>query len=137
MIERPATLRPSDFCRLLLNAMEAAEGRKRRRKRDQTADSIGLSIKRWLLQQAIDEDPAPEEFEGWLLLKALTSPASGPIRALAGEIFDEYRLATLDPSFSRWLAEGAPSDDAREDRPKSDDEVSGGSIASVLKELSP
>jgi hypothetical protein len=35
----------------------------RRRKRDTTADAIGLTIKRRLLEQAVRQDPEPEIFE--------------------------------------------------------------------------
>ena len=38
------TLRPRQVCAALLSALQAAEGRRRSRKRDQTPDAIGLSI---------------------------------------------------------------------------------------------
>lgn len=106
-----ATLRPGDFSRQLLRALDASEGRRRRRKRDQTPDGIGLAIKRDLLDAAIVEDPEPTDFEGWLLMKALAAPASGPVLALCSQIMDEYRVAVADASFGRWLADGAPSAD--------------------------
>ena len=111
----PNVLRPGDFSRMALAAMAAAEGRRRKRKRDTTPDTIGLSIKRDLLERAAAEDPAPEAFEAWLLTQALAAPASGPVRALAVQILDEYRFASLDPDFGRWLAAGAPSADAVDD----------------------
>ena len=104
-------LRPSDFSRRLLRALDASEGRRKRRKRDTTPDSIGMSIKRDLLEQAVVDDPEPDAFEGWLLEQALAAPASGPVRALAGEIHAEFRLAAVDPDFDAWLAAGAPSAD--------------------------
>jgi hypothetical protein len=107
-----AILRPGNFSAQLLRTLDASEGRRRRRKRDQTPDGIGLSIKRHLLDAAIAEDPEPADFEGWLLMKAVAAPASGPILALCGQILDEYRAAAADPSFGRWLADGAPSADA-------------------------
>jgi hypothetical protein len=107
-----ALLRPSDFSRALLQAIEASEGRRKRRKRDTTPDAIGLNIKRDLLNRAITDDPAPEAFEAWLLSQVLATPASGPVRALCGEILAEYQLACQDASFSMWLSEGAPSADA-------------------------
>lgn len=121
-------LRPGPFCAYLLQALDASHGRTKRRKRDQTADTIGLGIKRDLLERAAAEDPEPDEFEAWLMMQAMAAPASGPIRAMCAEIFDEYRLARAQPRFSEWLAAGAPSEDAdRGDaRPKSDAEVSGG-----------
>ena len=112
MTTEPATLRPGDFSAQLLRTLDASEGRRRRRKRDQTPDGIGLSLKRDLLDAAIVEDPEPADFEGWLLAKALAAPVSGPVLALCGQIMDEYRVAATDPSFGRWLADGAPSADA-------------------------
>ena len=107
-----ATLRPGAFSAQLLRTLDASEGRRRRRKRDQTPDGIGLAIKRDLLEAAIQEDPEPVDFEAWLLMKALAAPASGPVLALCNQIMDEYRVAVLDPHFGRWLADGAPSADA-------------------------
>jgi hypothetical protein len=112
MTTEPDVLRPGTFSRLLLRALDASEGRRKRRKRDTTPDAIGLGIKRDLLDAAMAEDPAPEDFEGWLLGKALAASASGPVLALCTQILAEYRAAASDPSFGRWLAEGAPSADA-------------------------
>lgn len=104
--------RPADFCRGLLAALDASEGRRRRRKRDTTPDAIGLSIKRELLEAAVADDPAPEEFEGWLLGRCLAAGhGSGGVRAIALSIWDEWRLVQVEPSFGAWLSEGAPSDD--------------------------
>jgi hypothetical protein len=105
-------LRPGLFAKRLLDALAASEGRRRRRKRDTTPDAIGLGIKRDLLEQAIADDPEPEDFEGWLLEQAIAAPASGPVRAISGEIFAEFRMAQIDPDFDSWLAKGAPSADA-------------------------
>ena len=63
----PPSARPAEICGALLAALEAAEGRRRNRKRDQTPDGIGLAIKRDLLQRAVQNDPNPEAFEEWLL----------------------------------------------------------------------
>src|SRR5205823_13537702 len=93
------TLRPSEFSRLLLRALDASEGRRKRRKRDTTPDAIGLGIKRDLLEASMAEDPAPGDFEGWLLGKALAAPVSGPVLALCTQIMAEYQAAALDPSF--------------------------------------
>ncbi len=122
-------LRPGHFCRLLLNAMAASEGRRRRRKRDTTPDALGMELKRQLMARAAEEDPAPEALEAWLLEQAITapdarlsprpdgspSPAGGPVYAMCAEILDEYRVARLDPGFERWLAAGAFSEDADEE----------------------
>jgi hypothetical protein len=105
--------RPGEVCRELLAALEASEGRRKRRKRDTTPDAIGLAVKRDLLERAVAADPEPDEFEGWLLEQcASAGPAEGGMRAMALMIFEEWRLAHDAESFREWLAQGAPSDDA-------------------------
>jgi hypothetical protein len=106
--------RPADICGQLLKALDASEGRRRRRKRDTTPDSIGLSIKRGLLEDTVREDPEPDEFESWLLERCLSSPAgSGPARAMALDLLSDWRHAQTSVAFREWLESGAPSDDAR------------------------
>ncbi|MCL6640132.1 MAG: hypothetical protein K6T92_02050 [Candidatus Rokubacteria bacterium] len=106
--------RPADVCAELLAALEAAEGRRRRRKRDTTPDAIGLAIKRELLEAAVHEDPEPDAFEGWLLARCLApgpGRSVGSVRAMAQEILAEWRLAAAAPDFRAWLEQGAPSAD--------------------------
>jgi hypothetical protein len=108
-------LRPADVCTALLAALEASEGRRRNRKRDQTPDAIGLAVKRDLLKHAIEDDPSPADFEGWLLNYPLTCKApelAGPAFAMARAVFEEWRLAHSLGEFRVWLERGAPSDDA-------------------------
>jgi hypothetical protein len=107
--------RPADVCRALLAALDASEGRRRKRKRDQTPDAIGLGVKRDLLRQAVEDDPGPETFEEWLLNYPLTCKApelAGPAFAMARAVFEEWRLAHSLGEFRSWLERGAPSDDA-------------------------
>lgn len=112
----PVVLRPAVFCRHLLDALAASEGRRRRRKRDTTPDAIGLAIKRDLLESVVAADPEPDEFEGWLLDRCLTAgPGGGGIHAMALSIWDEWKLADASPSFRTWLMAGAPSDDRNPD----------------------
>ena len=106
-------LRPAQVCKALLAALEAAEGRRRSRKRDQTPDAIGIDIKRELLERAVGEDPEPEAFEGWLLACGQIYAPQGGATAMARSIFDEWKLAHSMPEFKTWLEEGAPSDDAK------------------------
>lgn len=110
------TLRPAQVCQTLLAALEASEGRRRRRKRDTTPDAIGLAIKRRLLEQVVREDPEPATFEHWLLQCASAiedMPQSpGAVAAMARDIFEEWRLVHSTENFRDWLAHGAPSDDA-------------------------
>jgi hypothetical protein len=108
-------LRPAEVCRALLSALEASEGRKRKRKRDQTPDAFGLAVKRALLRQAVEDDPPPEAFEEWLLNYPPTCKARelvGPAVAMARAVFEEWRLAHVSGEFRLWLEQGAPSDDA-------------------------
>jgi hypothetical protein len=113
-------LRPADVCRALLAALEASEGRRRNRKRDQTPDAFGLAVKRDLLRQAVEDDPRPEAFEEWLLNYPLTQARElvGPAFAMARAVFEEWRLAHVSGEFRLWLEQGAPSDDAADGVPK-------------------
>lgn len=106
--------RPAEVCSALLAALEASEGRRRRRKRDQTPDAIGLSIKRELLERVVQENPDPEAFEQWLLTYCSRSDpaAAGGVAAMARSVFEEWRLAHSLDDFKSWLERGAPSDDA-------------------------
>ena len=109
------TLRPAIVCRGLLDALEASEGRRMRRKRDTTPDAIGLGIKRDLLERAVHDDPDPEAFEGWLVaccLDAADTVSTGAMRAMALDVLAEWRLAQAAPDFQAWLRSGARSDDA-------------------------
>lgn len=108
-------IRPADVCRALLAALDASEGRRRKRKRDQTADAIGLAVKRNLLQRAVEDDPHPDAFEQWLLdypPKCTAPGEAGPAFAMARAVFDEWRLAHSLREFRQWLEQGAPSEDA-------------------------
>ena len=107
-----ATIRPADICQALLSALEAADGRRKQRKRDQTPDTIGLTLKRQLLEQIVKEDPAPEAFEEWLLRYTLVNDGTGAVGAMARAVFEEWRLAHSMDEFKAWLERGAPSDDA-------------------------
>jgi hypothetical protein len=106
--------RPADLCRELLAALDASDGRRRKRKRDTTPDAIGMEIKRGLLAAAVGDDPGPHAFEAWLLARCLmVAPdvSLGAARAMALDILAEWRLAQASPAFRTWLDRGAPSDD--------------------------
>jgi hypothetical protein len=118
-------MRPAEICSLLLAALDASEGRRRRRKRDTTPDAIGMTLKRRLLEETVRDDPDPEDFEGWLLQHCLSAgeggrassdpgwpTASGPVRAMALDVLAEWRLAQSSAEFRNWLERGAPSEDA-------------------------
>ncbi|HYF39605.1 MAG TPA: hypothetical protein VD930_07965 [Gemmatimonadales bacterium] len=106
-------MRPAEVCSRLLAALDASDGRRRRRKRDTTPDSIGMGLKRVLLEETVRQDPDPETYEQWLLERCLTTDsATGPIRSMAMDVLEEWRLAQQSSVFRRWLERGAPSDDA-------------------------
>jgi hypothetical protein len=102
---------PAEFARQALEAIEASEGRRKRRHRNTTPDRIGLDLKRDILTRLAEEAPPAEELEEWLHGRIVGSADSGATRAMCIDVLDEYRAATLSPSFRDWLARGAPSDD--------------------------
>ena len=95
-----------------MSALDASEGRSRARKRDQTPDSIGLAIRRDLLERATHDDPDAPAFEQWLLDYVKGSTVPGSALAIARTVLDEWRLAHSMESFAAWLGHGAPSADA-------------------------
>ena len=116
--DRTRTLRPAAVCAELLHALEASDGRRKRRHRDTTPDALGMALKRDLLEAVVREDPEPEAFEAWLLERCWQlggTVSVGAARAMALDIASEWRLASSSPAFRDWLARGAPSDDARAD----------------------
>ena len=117
-------LRPAQVCGALLAALEASEGRRRARKRDQTPDAIGLAVKRRLLDRVVRDDPDAEAFDAWLLRyvqSAEDARCAGATWAMARAVLDEWRLAHAMTEFAAWLARGAPSADvaisSRSDEP--------------------
>jgi hypothetical protein len=72
-----------------------------------------MALKQELLEQAVQDDPDAAAFEGWLLQRCQAAGAAdGPIRAMALDVFAEWRLAAASNAFQQWLDQGAPSDDA-------------------------
>jgi hypothetical protein len=103
---------PVEVCGGLLSALDASEGRRRRRSRNTTADSIGLAIQRGLLEDALRDGPSAEEFERWLQERCVSQGESdGAYRAMALLIWHEWKLASEPGNVSAWLTSGAPSDD--------------------------
>jgi len=106
------TLTPAELCRGLLGALDASEGRRRRRVRNTNADSIGLGIQREILEAALRDEPAPDEFEAWLLNRCLAEGvADGAQRAMALFIWDQWQLALRAPDVQAWIVAGGHSDD--------------------------
>ena len=106
------TLTPAELCRGLLGALDASEGRRKRRVRDTNADSIGLAIQRDLLEEIVRDEPAPDEFEAWLLARCEAEGAGdGAVRSMALFIWDQWELARRAPDVRAWILAGAASDD--------------------------
>ena len=106
------TVTPAEVCRGLLGALDASEGRRRRRARNTTADSIGLALQRELLEDVVRDEPAPDEFEAWLLDRCeREGVGDGAIRAMALSIWDQWQLAQRAPDVRAWILAGAQSDD--------------------------
>jgi hypothetical protein len=107
-------LRPAAVCQQLLQASDASEGRRKRRKRNTTPDSLGMEVKRDLLEAVVADDPDPDAFEAWLFARVQASGAlAGATRAMALQVWDEWKFALASGGFRAWLAAGAPSDDSR------------------------
>ena len=103
---------PVDVCSGLLSALDASEGRRRRRSRNTTADSIGLAIQRELLEGAVRDGPSEATFEQWLQERCVEQGESdGAYRAMALLIWHEWKLASQADDVSAWLMSGARSDD--------------------------
>src|SRR5262249_26044421 len=95
------SLRPRDLALLLLASPDL---RPRQRARDQQADLAGLNLMRRLLEQLAALDPEPETLEAVLLrLATEMGGPSGPARAVATQIRDEWRMACASPEWVAYL----------------------------------
>jgi len=95
-----APLRPRDFALLLLASRDLLP---RKRARDQQADRAGMDLKRRVLQEVAAVDPEPSEVEAALLRIAATLDVpSGPARAVAAIVYEEWQMACASPE---WVAQ--------------------------------
>jgi hypothetical protein len=109
----PPILRPRDLALLLL---ASGDLRPRQRARDQQADRTGMEIKRRILQEVAALDPEPEELEAVLIrLIEEIGPPTGPTRAVAAVVRDEWQTACATPE---WVAQLLA--DAVYEKPKSE-----------------
>ena len=109
-----AAPRPAVVCQQLLQATDASEGRRKRRKRNTTPDSLGMEVKRTLLEAVVADDPDPDLFEAWLFARVQASGRlAGATRAMAMQVWDEWQFTLASAGFRAWLAAGAPSEDTR------------------------
>jgi hypothetical protein len=99
---RPASqsLRPRDLALLLL---ASGDPRPRQRARDQQADRVGLELKRRILQHLVTLDPEPGDLEAALvhIVEGISTP-TGPARAVATVVRDEWQMACAAPE---WVAQ--------------------------------
>jgi len=107
-------LRPRDFALLLL---ASGDLRPRRRARDQQADAAGLELKRRLLDRLATLNPEPSELASALVrIVEEIGPPTGPTRAIACVIVEEWETACLAPEWLAHLLNEAARNDAGEQR---------------------
>src|SRR5258707_14617370 len=93
-------LRPRDLAWLLLASRDLLP---RQRARDQQADLAGMQLKRRVLDRLAALDPDPAELEGALVrIIEEIGPPTGPTRAIATELRDEWHIAIATPE---WVAQ--------------------------------
>ncbi len=101
-MEMPAPLdplRPRDLALLLL---ASGELRPRQRARDQQADLAGLQLKRRVLERLAAFDPEPVDLEAALVrIVNELGPPTGPTRAIAAMVQEEWQAACTAPE---WVA---------------------------------
>jgi hypothetical protein len=101
-------LRPRDLALLLL---ASGDLRPRKRARDQSADLAGLEMKRRILDRLAALDPEPLELEASLLrIIDEMGPPTGPTRAVALTVRDEWRMACASPEWVMQLIAEATSE---------------------------
>jgi hypothetical protein len=94
-------LRPRDLALLLLASSDLLP---RQRARDQQADRTGMELKRLLLDRLAALDPEPADLEATLVqIVEDIGPPTGPTRALAVVLKEDWELACADPVFLRHL----------------------------------
>jgi hypothetical protein len=94
-------LRPKDMALLLLASGELLP---RQRARDQQADISGSALKARILNELVVLDPEPAQMEAVLeqIITLLGEP-SGPTRAVAVSVLEEWQAACVSPQFVEWL----------------------------------
>jgi hypothetical protein len=102
MTGEPESHRPRDFALLLLAGGPRAP---RQRARDQQADRAGEAIRRSLLDEIAAIDPEPDELPATLarIVEGQGGSPSGPLRAVAALILQEWEAARRSPACWSWL----------------------------------
>jgi hypothetical protein len=104
----PELLHPRDFALLLLASGDLAP---RQRARDQQADRAGLDLKRRVLEALADLDPEAGDVEAALLgIVEAFGPPTGPTRAVARGVFEEWLAAVTAPELVGHLLAQALTD---------------------------
>jgi hypothetical protein len=98
--ESRGPLRPRDFALLMLASGDLLP---RQRARDQQADRAGMDLKRQLLDAVAARDPEPEELEEVLMDLVVEQTPVGPMRAIAGSLLEEWRMAADTPEWVEFL----------------------------------
>jgi hypothetical protein len=94
-------LRPKDMALWLLASGDLLP---RQRARDQQADISGSALKARILHELVVLDPEPVQMEAALeQIIALLGEPSGPTRAVAVSVFEEWQAACASPQFVEWL----------------------------------
>ena len=95
------TVRPRDLALLLLASGDLLP---RQRARDQEADRAGLALKRRVLDRLVGLDPEPDDLEATLLaIVGEIGPPTGPTRAIALSVYEEWQAACATPEFLTHL----------------------------------
>jgi hypothetical protein len=108
--EPSAPLRPRDLAVLLL---ASGDLRPRKRARDQQADTAGLDLKRRVLEGVAARDPEPDELEAVLVqIVDEIGPPTGPTRAVAASVREEWQTACAAPEWVAYLLDEALRENA-------------------------
>jgi len=94
-------VRPRDLALLMLASDDLLP---RQRARDQAPDLAGLALERRVLDRLAALDPEPDQMEAALLqiVEEIGSP-TGPTRAVAGTIRDDWQIACSSPDLVTHL----------------------------------
>ena len=93
-------IRPAEVCKALLAALDASEGQRKRRKRDQTPDAIGLAVKRGLLERNLDLEHA-SYFLSRITITPTDQPDIGYAMIFPGMTIAKIIFVDIVPAFFR------------------------------------
>jgi hypothetical protein len=109
-----AQLRPRDFALLVLASGDLLP---RQRARDQRPDQAGSALQRRILDRLAALEPEPEAIETALLtIVDEIGPPTGPTRAIALSIRDDWQTACATPEWVSYLVGEATQASAGEKR---------------------